>query len=160
MNMDTANMKIKSGAFENDGEIPSRFTCDGEGINPALVFENIPKEAKSLALLMDDPDIPEFAKKSYSIEVWDHWVVFNMPPGTKNINENSIPNGAVGKNTSGKNKYGPPCPPDREHRYFFKLYALDTTLALDENSTKKDVLDAMQGHILGEAELVGRYKRK
>lgn len=153
-------MKIKSGAFENDGKIPSRFTCDGEGISPVLVFENAPKEAKSLALIMDDPDIPESAKKSYNIEVWDHWVVFNMPPETRKIDENFMPNGIVGKNTSGENKYGPPCPPDREHRYFFKLYALDTTLALDGNSTKKDVLKAMRGHVLREAELMGRYKRK
>lgn len=158
--MDTAmNMKIRSESFGNGGEIPSRFTCDGQGVNPALVFENAPKEAKSLVLLVDDPDIPEFVKNRFKIEVWDHWVVFNMPPETKKIDENSAPGGVVGENTSKENKYAPPCPPDREHRYFFKLYALDTILALDKNATKKDVLDAMQRHILSEAELIGKYKR-
>lgn len=153
-------MKIESTAFENNGNIPSKYTCDGDGINPELIFEDVPKEAKSLALLMDDPDIPESAKSSFGIEVWDHWVVFNMPPDTKRIEENSVPNGIVGKNTRGQNKYGPPCPPDREHRYFFKLYALDTMLALDNNATKQNVLDIMQGHILAEAQLMGRYMRK
>ncbi|KKR70623.1 MAG: YbhB and YbcL [Candidatus Nomurabacteria bacterium GW2011_GWB1_40_7] len=144
-------MRLESPEFENGGNIPSRFTCDGEGTNPELIFSDISKEAKSLVLLMDDPDAP--------MGIWDHWIVFNMPPDTKGISENSIPNGVVGKNTRGDNKYGPPCPPDREHRYFFKLYALNTKLGLDENATKQDVLNAMQEHILTEAELMGRYNR-
>ncbi|MFA6300993.1 MAG: YbhB/YbcL family Raf kinase inhibitor-like protein [Candidatus Paceibacterota bacterium] len=145
-------MKLESPEFENSGDIPSKFTCDGEGINPPLVFSDVPKEAKSLVLLMDDPDAPS--------GTWDHWVIFNMPPDTKTIEENSTPAGIVGKNTRGNNKYGPPCPPDREHRYFFKLYALDTMLTLDTNATKQNVLDAIQGHILADAELMGRYNRK
>ncbi len=153
-------MRIESSAFINSGNIPARFTCDGVGINPDLIFKNVPKEAKSLALIVDDPDIPESVKKSYNIEVWDHWVVFNMPSETKKIDENSAPNGIVGKSTRGENKYAPPCPPDREHRYFFKLYAIDTTLALDKNSSKKDVLSAINGHILAQAELMGTYQRK
>ena len=159
--MNNLNMQIKSPAFKNEGEIPSRFTCDGEGVNPALIFKNAPKETKSLTLTVDDPDIPESVKKSYNIEVWDHWIIWNISPNTKEIQENSIPEGAVvGEGTRGVNAYTPPCPPDREHRYFFKLYALDAVLALDENSSKKDVLNAMQGHILAEAELMGKYKRK
>lgn len=153
-------MKIESPTFENNGEIPSRFTCDEEGINPPLVFSDVPEGAKSLVLLMDDPDIPEIAKNKFNIEVWDHWVVFNIPPETKVIKENSVPNGIVGKTTRGENKYVPPCPPDREHRYFFKLYALDTILELDSNATKQDVLNAIKEHILSEAELIGRYNRK
>lgn len=146
------DMEIRSSDFENNGQIPRSFTCDGSGINPALIFRNVPTETISLALLMDDPDAP--------MGTWDHWVIFNMPSETREIAENSIPNGIVGKNTRGENKYGPPCPPDREHRYFFKLYALDKNLALDENAKKNDVLSAVQGHILAEAELIGQYNRK
>jgi hypothetical protein len=101
---------------------------------------------------MDDPDAPS--------GTWDHWVVFNIPPETKGIGENSVPPGIVGRNTREQNKYGPPCPPDREHRYFFKLYALDMMFSLKDNATKQDILDAIQEHILAEAELVGRYQRR
>ena len=145
-------MRLESPEFENGGNIPSRFTCDGEGINSELIFSDIPNETRSLVLLMDDPDAPS--------GTWDHWVVFNIPPETKGINENSVPAGIVGKNTRGNNSYGPPCPPDREHRYFFKLYALDAMLGLDNNAAKQNVLDAMQGHILSESELIGKYNRK
>ena len=154
-------MQIESPAFANGGAIPSVYTCDGEGINPPLSFRDVPKEAKSLALIVDDPDIPESAKKSYSVEVWDHWIIWNISPETVEINQDSVPVGAViGKNTSGNNLYGPPCPPDREHRYFFKLYALDTTLELNPNTKGLELIKAMQGHILIEAELMGRYQRK
>lgn len=145
-------MKIQSPEFENEGNIPSKFTCDGKGVNPVLAFNNIPQEAKSLVLLMDDPDAPS--------GTWDHWVIFNMPADTKGIDENSEPNGVIGKNTRGDNKYAPPCPPDREHRYFFKLYALDTLLNLDAAANKQNVLDAMRGHVLAESELIGKYNRK
>ncbi|MFA6524051.1 MAG: YbhB/YbcL family Raf kinase inhibitor-like protein [Candidatus Paceibacterota bacterium] len=153
-------MKIESSAFKNNGELPSKYTCDGEGINPPLSFINVPKEAKSLALIVDDPDIPESVKQSFNIDVWDHWVIFNMSPEVKGIEENTIPAGILGRNTTGNDTYGSPCPPDREHRYFFKLYALDTLLNLQQGSTKKEVLKALEGHIIEEAELIGKYKRK
>jgi Raf kinase inhibitor-like YbhB/YbcL family protein len=153
-------MIIESPSFKNGENIPSKFTCDGENINPELRFKDVPKDTKSLALIMDDPDIPQAAKDSYGIDVWDHWVVFNIPPETSAISENSTPNGVIGVGTRGVNTYTPPCPPDREHRYFFKLYALDTMLLLDKTATKNDVLKEMEGHILAEAELVGLYQRK
>lgn len=145
-------MKIESTTFKNNEEIPSKYTCDGEDINPELVFKDVPEEAKSLALTMDDPDAPN--------GTWDHWVLWNISPKITNISQNSIPLGAtVGLNTSGKNEYHGPCPPSGSHRYFFKLYALDTQITLKENSNKKDLLNTMEGHILAEAELMGKYKR-
>ncbi|MDP3639898.1 MAG: YbhB/YbcL family Raf kinase inhibitor-like protein [Nanoarchaeota archaeon] len=153
-------MKLTSPAFDHNGKIPAKYTCDGESISPPLQIADIPTAAKSLVLLMDDPDIPEFVKKRYNISVWDHWVVFNIPPTTKNIPERKNPAGVLGKNTGGKNGYDGPCPPDREHRYFFKLYALDTTVTLSEGATKAEVERAMEKHVLAKAELVGRYERK
>ena len=153
-------MRIESAVFKNNGSIPKVHTCDGIGVNPPLTFSDVPENAKSLVLIMDDPDIPEAVKQNYGIAEWDHWVIFNMPPTVRELTENIIPDGVVGKNTRKDNKYGPPCPPDREHRYFFKLYALDTILPLDENATKKEVFNTMQGHIIDEAELIGLYERK
>ena len=153
-------MKLASSAFEPNGKIPSRYTCDGENINPPLTIEKVPAKAQSLVLIMDDPDIPEFVKKKYHIKVWDHWIVFNIPPTTKVIPEAQNLPGMLGKNTGGKKAYGGPCPPDREHRYFFKLYALDTKLNLPEGVTKRQVEEAIAGHILAQAELIGRYQRQ
>lgn len=153
-------MKIESSAFAHNELIPAKYTCDGENINPPLAFIGVPEKAKSLALIMDDPDIPEAAKKSYGIEVWDHWTVFNIPPETKGVSEGANPAGVLGKNTRGDAAYGSPCPPDREHRYFFKLYALDTMLDLKEGATKHEVELAMQGHIIAQAGLIGRYEKK
>ena len=150
-----SNMIIESSAFEYGKGIPEKYTCDGKGINPSLVFKDVPKEAKSLALISDDPDAPN--------GTWDHWVLWNIPPETTEILENSIPNGAVvGKNSwpVNANKYGAPCPPSGSHRYFFKLYALNTILNLSINSTSQDLMNAMQDYILAEAELMGRYQRK
>lgn len=152
-------MKLSSSAFMHNGKIPSQYTCDGANINPPLTIEGVPAGAKSMVLLMDDPDIPDFVKQKYGILVWDHWIVLNMPPTTKEIAEGQTPSGVQGKNTGGKNAYGGPCPPDREHRYFFKLYALDTTLNLPVGASKAEVEKAMQGHIVAKAELVGLYKR-
>src|SRR6185369_212077 len=150
-------MKIISSQFENEGRIPRGYSCDGENINPPLEFVDVPKGAKSLALLVDDPDVPRSLR---SDGMWDHWVVFNIPPKTLNIAENSIPRGSVvGKNTSGTALYMGPCPPDREHRYFFKLYALDIMLSLDDTASKSDVERAMTGHILEQAVLLGKYER-
>src|SRR3989338_2241297 len=123
-------MKITSPVFENNGKIPEKYTCDSENVSPPLEFQDIPKNTKSLVLIMDDPDIPDFVKKKFNIEVWDHWIVFNIPPTTTEILEGQNPTGLLGKNTGGKNAYGGPCPPDKEHRYLFKLYALDRMLNL------------------------------
>ena len=154
-------MQLTSPAFQNGGKIPSKYACDGENVNPSLHISGVPANAISLALIMDDPDIPDFVKKSKGIQVWDHWVVFNLSPLTKEIQENSTPTeDVVGKNTGGKNSYGGPCPPDKEHRYFFKLYALDEKLALKESATKADVEKMMEGHILAKAVLIGKYGRK
>ena len=152
-------MKLTSSAFTEGGKIPSKYTCDGANINPPLSISDVPAKAKSLVLIMDDPDIPEFVKQKFGIQVWDHWTVFNIPSGTKEIAEGKNPPGVLGKNTGGKNAYGGPCPPDKEHRYFFKLYALDTELGLPEGSTKAEVEAAMKGYIIARAELMGRYER-
>ena len=152
-------MYLSSLAFKEGGSIPAKYTCDGKGINPPLQISGVPENAKSLVLLMDDPDIPEVAKKSFNVEVWDHWVVFNIPPNVEEIAEGKNPHGELGKNTRGHNTYGSPCPPDREHRYFFKLYALDTVLNLLAGVSKSEVEQAMNGHVLEMAELMGRYAR-
>ncbi len=153
------SMKLTSSAFKEGSAIPSKYTCDGPGINPPLEIFDVPAQAKSLVMLMDDPDIPEAAKKNFNVKVWDHWVVFNIPSDTKNIAEGENPVGLLGKNTRGNLAYGGPCPPDREHRYFFKLYALDIMLNLTGGSAKSEVERAMQGHVLQTAELMGRYAR-
>lgn len=152
-------MELLSVAFKNGGNIPAKYTCDGEGISPPLQISNVPTNAVSLVLLMDDPDIPETTKKNLNIEVWDHWTVFNILPDTKQIAEGENPAGRPGKNTGGGHAYGCPCPPDREHRYFFKLYALDIMLDLPVGSAKGEVERAMNGHVLATAELIGRYTR-
>lgn len=149
-------MKISSTAFVHNGKIPSIYTCEGKGINPPLAFEGVPLETKSLALIMDDPDVPEFVRKD---RMWVHWVVFNMPSTLEEIVENSTPPGTSGKNTGGALGYQGPCPPDREHRYFFKLYALDAVLSLPQGATKAELEKAMQGHILAQAELIGLYNK-
>ncbi len=153
-------MKLTSPAFQHNDVIPSRYTCDGGDISPPLQILDVPKSVKALVLIMDDPDIPDFVKERFKIKVWDHWVVFNIPPETKEIREGENLKGILGRNTGGKNAYGGPCPPDREHRYFFKLYALDIELKLQAGSTKSEVEAAMAGHILAEAMLVGRYERQ
>lgn len=149
-------MKITSPAFSEGQIIPQRYTCDGGNISPSLSFEIIPKNAKSLALIMDDPDVPKNLRPS---GVFDHWIVFDIPPETKGIGEGSILPGIYGANGRGEAAYTGPCPPDREHRYFFKLYALDTVLALKQGAAKDEVLGAMEGHIIEEAQLMGRYDR-
>ncbi|HLD00771.1 MAG TPA: YbhB/YbcL family Raf kinase inhibitor-like protein [Candidatus Nanoarchaeia archaeon] len=150
-------MKLTSPVFENNSNIPSKYTCDGENISPPLTIADVPKSANSLVLIMDDPDIPDFVRQKFGITVWDHWVVFNIAPETKEIAEGKNPPGILGRNTRGTNCYGSPCPPDREHRYFFKMYALNTKLDLPEGATKFNVEEAMKGQIVAEAVLVGRY---
>ncbi|OGI82266.1 kinase inhibitor [Candidatus Nomurabacteria bacterium RIFCSPLOWO2_02_FULL_42_17] len=150
-------MKIESSAFADNQIIPARYTCDGENFNPPLFFGDVPSEAKSLVLIVEDPDVP---KNIRSDGMWDHWLVWNIPPETREIAENAVISWPTGKNTGGKNTYGGPCPPDRQHRYFFKLYALDVTLNLLSASGKKELLQAMDGHILAQAQLVGLYARR
>jgi len=151
-------MKLTSSAFSEGTRIPAKYSCDGENVSPPLAIEGVPPEAQSLVLLMDDPDIPDFVKEKYGIEEFDHWVCFNIAPNKTQISEGEEP-GTLGNNTSGNAAYTGPCPPDREHRYFFKLFALDCDLDLPEGCSKHDVLDAIDGHILAEATLMGRYER-
>lgn len=149
-------MKISSPDFPQGGKIPSIYTCEGKNINPTLKITDVPPNAKALVLIMDDPDVPEFVRKD---RMYVHWVVYNMPPTLAEIQKDSTPPGIVGKNTDGVQKYFGPCPPDREHRYFFKLYALDTALDLPPGATKKEVEAAMANCIVGQAELMGRYEK-
>jgi len=150
-------MELTSPVFEEGGEIPAKFTCDGENVSPELVISGAPEGAKSLVLIMEDPDVPPQVRED---RMWNHWVAFNIPPETETIPENTQPEGTKGVNTSRGLGYGGPCPPDREHRYFFKLFALDTLLELEEGATKEQVLEAMSGHVLAEAQLMGMYNRK
>jgi len=146
-------LTIKSPAFAGNGYIPARFTCDGSNINPPLEIDKVPAEAKSLALIVDDPDAP--------VGMWVHWVIWNIDPSTREIAEDHVPRNAVqGKNDWKRNSYGGPCPPSGVHRYFFKLYALDTRLNLGIGTSKGDLENAMHGHILASAELIGLYKRR
>jgi Raf kinase inhibitor-like YbhB/YbcL family protein len=149
-------MKLSSAAFEHEGSIPSKYTCDGENINPPLLISEVSGKAVSLVLIMDDPDVPTYLRED---GMWDHWIVFNMPRTLTEIPEDSQPEGVPGSSTRKTLSYGGPCPPDREHRYFFKLYALDTKLDLPEGATKKQVEDAMQDHIIEKAVLMGKYER-
>ncbi len=143
-------MELTSPEFKHNESIPAKFTCEGEDINPALVINGVPEGAKSLALIMDDPDAP--------MGTWVHWVVFDIPVISK-IDENSVP-GKQGITNSGRRDYHGPCPPSGTHRYFFKIYALDTKLNLAEGISKGQLEKAMQGHILESGELIGLYKRK
>jgi Raf kinase inhibitor-like YbhB/YbcL family protein len=150
-------MKLASPIFENGGNILSKYTCDGQNINPPLSINEVPPEAKSLALIMEDPDVPRQIRRD---GMWDHWVVFDMPAAANTeIKEGQEPQGTHGRGTNGEMNYFGPCPPDREHRYFFKLFALDTRLNLSEGASKNEVFSAMKGHIIAQAELMGRYQR-
>lgn len=142
-------MELTSPAFDNGSNMPAKYTCDGEDLSPELVIKNIPSGAKSLALIVDDPDAP--------MKIWVHWVVYDIPPASK-IEEGSIP-GKQGMNDSHGLDWSGPCPPSGTHRYYFKLYALDKVLALPEGIDKKALEKAMEGHILDRAELMGLYKR-
>ena len=150
-------MKLTSSAFKANGLIPSQYTCDGSDTSPPLAISGVPAEAKTLALIMDDPDVPTNLR---SDGMWDHWIIFNIPPGTTEIPEGQEPPGVHGTGTSDNQNYHGPCPPDREHRYFFKLYALDTMLGLPVGATKADVEAAMAGHIIQQTELIGTYDRQ
>ncbi len=150
MQVTEATITVKSQAFESNGNIPSQYTCDGENISPQLDLSDFPKETKSFALIMDDPDAPS--------GTFVHWVMWNIAP-RKMIEEDNAP-GVQGKNSKQENKYTGPCPPSGTHHYHFKVYAINTILDLAVGSTKQELLDAIQGHIIAQGELVGLYKKK
>ncbi|MCR4330541.1 MAG: YbhB/YbcL family Raf kinase inhibitor-like protein [Patescibacteria group bacterium] len=146
-------MKITSDAFLEGELIPTKYTCDGENINPPLRFSDVPDEAVTLALIMDDPDAPN--------KTWVHWVLWNIASGQKGIGEGEIFSESIeGVTSFGQRGFGGPCPHSGTHRYFFKLYALDTKLLLPKESTKKDLEEAMAGHVIKQAELMGTYARR
>jgi Raf kinase inhibitor-like YbhB/YbcL family protein len=150
---ETGGLKISSPVFENNRFMPAKYSCDGMDVNPPLLIENVPTNTKSLALVVDDPDAPA--------GTWVHWVLWNINPDTKEIKENSIPSGAKqGLNDFRQHNYRGPCPPSGTHRYFFKLYAIDTVLNLNPDSTKADLESAMKGHIIEQAQIIGLYRRK
>lgn len=148
------SLTITSPAFALDQPIPAKFTCDGDDISPPLRWDRPPRGAQSLTLIMDDPDAP--------VGTWVHWVVFNLPPDVPGLPENAIelPEGSgTGQNSWGRLGYGGPCPPSDTHRYFFKLYALDTRLDVPDGASKEQLLKLMDGHILAQAELMGTYAK-
>ena len=151
-------MEIKSQAFPRGGSIPATYTCDGQDVSPPLSWSAPPAGTKSFALISDDPDAPA--------GTWVHWVMWNIPAGANSLEENvpkkdTLPGGAKQGTTDFRRiGYGGPCPPSGTHRYFFKLYALDTTPNLPPSTTRRDLEKAMQGHVLAQAEWMGTYTRK
>jgi Raf kinase inhibitor-like YbhB/YbcL family protein len=148
-------MKIQSSAFVAEGLIPQKFTCDGQDISPELSWDDIPSNTAAFVLIVDDPDAP--------MGIWDHWILYNIPAQVSTLPEGvkTLPEGTLeGLNSWSKRGYGGPCPPDKMHRYYFKLYALNAPLNLSPGASKKAVEDAMTPHILAEAQLMGRYDRK
>ncbi len=149
-------MKLTSPAFHNGGMIPPQYTCDGANVNPPLSIEGVPEGTRVLALLMEDPDVPRTIRPD---GLWVHWLFWNLDPATEEIPEATEPDAVHGLTTSGTITYVGPCPPDREHRYFFRLYALSEGLSLPEGATRDDFLRAIEGKVIAEAELMGRYDR-
>lgn len=155
----TMALELTSDAFTNGQSIPAKYSCTGKNISPALTWNGPPAGAQSFALIMDDPDAP--------MGTWVHWVLFNIPANARNLPEdlpltgkNVDPNAIyVGKNSWGDTRYGGPCPPSGTHRYYFKLYALDTTLSLLPGATKEQLLKEMEGHILAQTELMGTFSK-
>ena len=144
-------MALTSPAFNNEEAIPEKYSCDGEDISPELDWFGTPEGTVSLALIMDDPDAPGGS--------WVHWVLYNLPMDLSGLREGMVGVGLDGTNSWNRTGYGGPCPPTGTHRYFFKLYALDKNLKLESGADKGTVLEAMEGHILGQAELMGTYSR-
>jgi len=151
------SIKITSPIFEHGGMIPSKYTCDSDDISPPLNWEDIPEGTKSVALIMDDPDAPR--------GTWVHWIVYNIRPDTRGLTENLPPNEVLddgslqGKNSWGSIGYGGPCPPRGVHRYYFKIYALDSLTLTEPGASKEDLLESMGTHIIDQGELMGRYER-
>jgi Raf kinase inhibitor-like YbhB/YbcL family protein len=154
--------RIESPSFEHEGEIPRKYTCEGEDVSPELRWSDVPEGAKSLALIVDDPDAPDPKAPKMT---WVHWVLYDLPPAAaglpESVSDSALPEGTrQGKNDWGKTGYGGPCPPIGEHRYFFKLYALDGVLGDLGEPTKADLLKAMEGHVVADAQLMGVYEKK
>lgn len=155
-------MKIKSSVFEESAEIPSKYTCEGDNISPPLRWEEVPPTAKSLVLIVDDPDAPDPGAPKM---IWDHWLLYNIDPKTTELKENAglheLPEGTLRGTTSWKNQnYGGPCPPIGRHRYFHKLYALNVILPDLNRPTSDQLRQAMAGHVIDEAVLIGTYQKK
>ncbi|WP_319416597.1 YbhB/YbcL family Raf kinase inhibitor-like protein [Marispirochaeta aestuarii] len=150
-------MKIESPVFRDGESIPAKYTCDGSDVSPPLSWSGVPGGVRSFSLICDDPDAP--------MGTWVHWVLYNLPGETAALPEDLPAKGVLdggglqGKNDFGRIGYGGPCPPAGRHRYFFKLYALDTLLSLKQGADKKELLKAMEGHIRGECRIVGHYAR-
>src|SRR5437773_11542667 len=147
-----ARMKITSSAFQEGGNIPSKFTCDGSETSPALQITGVPSEAKSLVLIADDPDAPS--------GLFTHWLIWNIPPQTNSIAEGSVPKGVQGTNDFGKSGYRGPCPPPGTHSYSFKIFVLDCELYLRSGAKRSQVDAALKVHVIAQGELVGRYARR
>lgn len=143
------NLHVSSAAFPNEGLIPPRYTCEGEGINPPLEIDGIPEGTQTLAIVAEDPDAPK--------GVFDHWLAWNIPP-ERIIEENRVP-GISGTNSAGKTGYHPPCPPSGSHRYYFHVFALNSSLAIEPGADKQTLLKAMEPHLLAKGTLMGRYER-
>ena len=154
-------MVLTSDSFSHQGEIPARYTCEGADISPPLSWSGVPEGARSLVLIVDDPDAPDpKAPKT----TWVHWVLYNLPPTAQGLPEAVVPDGfpagtLEGKNDWGRTGYGGPCPPIGRHRYFHKLYAIDAALPDMGAATKKQLLEAMEGHVLARAEIIGTYQK-
>jgi Raf kinase inhibitor-like YbhB/YbcL family protein len=146
------SLTLTSDAFANGQSIPAKYSCVGKNISPALAWNEPPAGTQSFALIVDDPDAP--------MGTWVHWVLLNIPVDTRSLQENMDANAmSIGKNSSGNMRYDGPCPPSGTHRYFFKLYALDSTLSLSPGATKEQLLTAMKGHILAQGELMGTFSK-
>jgi len=153
---------ISSAAFGNGGEVPARFTCEGADLSPPIVWSGVPAGTRSLALVVDDPDAPDPARPQ---RTWVHWVLYDLPPTASGLPEairrDALPVGTrEGQNDWDRTGYGGPCPPVGRHRYFFKLYALDVLLPDLGTPTKAKLLEAMKGHVVGEAQVMGTYEKK
>ena len=148
-----SSISISSQAFQAGGDIPAKFTCNGTNVSPELQISAIPNDTKSLVLIVDDPDAPR--------GLFTHWIVWNIDPKTTRVAENSAPAGGVqGTNDFGKRNYGGPCPPSGTHRYFFKIFALDTKLELKPSAPRTELDAAIRGHVLAQGELMARYSHK
>jgi len=148
-----SSFSVATSAFQTGGDIPAKFTCNGANVNPELKINGVPNGAKSLVLIVDDPDAPR--------GLFTHWILWNIDPKTTDIGENSVPAGGVqGTNDFGKRNYGGPCPPSGTHRYFFKIFALDSKLDLKPSAGRAELDGAMKDHVLTKAELIGRYSHR
>ncbi|MCI0532978.1 YbhB/YbcL family Raf kinase inhibitor-like protein [bacterium] len=151
-------MKLTSPAFQHNGMIPSKYTCDGDGSHTPLSWSDVPEGTKSFALLMEDPDVPKFIRPD---GLWIHWVLFDIPGDVREIEDGDGTPGKPGVNTAGKYGYGGPCPPDAKHRYIYTIYALNKeSLGLDQNVTKDALMKAIGGHVIDHTELIGVYEKK